>query len=38
MLVLFVAFIPFFAFWELGRLVGDKRMADLFFRKHVPEG
>ena len=37
-LVLFVAFIPFFAFWELGRLVGDKRMADLFFRKHVPEG
>ena len=37
-LVLFVAFIPFFAFWELGRLVGDKKMADLFFRKHAAEG
>jgi hypothetical protein len=32
-LVLFVAFIPFFAFWELGNLTGDKKLFDLFFRK-----
>jgi hypothetical protein len=32
-LVLFVAFIPFFAFWELGHLTGDKKLFDLFFRK-----
>ena len=37
-IVIFVAFIPFFAFWELGRLIGDKKLADLFFRKHAPEG
>jgi hypothetical protein len=32
-LVIFVAFIPFFAFWELGHLIGDKKLFDLFFRK-----
>ena len=32
-LVIFVAFIPFFAFWELGHFVGDKNLFDLFFRK-----
>ncbi len=32
-LVLFVAFIPFFAFWELGHLAGDRKIFDLFFRK-----
>jgi hypothetical protein len=32
-LVLFVAFLPFFAFWEVGHLVGDKKLFDLFFRK-----
>jgi hypothetical protein len=32
-LVLFVAFIPFFALWELGHLAGDKKLFDLFFRK-----
>lgn len=37
-LVLFVAFIPFFAFWELGRLIGDKKLVDLFFRKGAAEG
>jgi hypothetical protein len=36
--VLFVAFIPFFALWELGHLVGDKKIFDLFFRKRVAEG
>ena len=32
-LILFVAFIPFFAFWELGHLVGDRKLFDVFFRK-----
>jgi hypothetical protein len=32
-LVLFVAFIPFFAFWELGRVLGEKKIFGLFFRK-----
>jgi hypothetical protein len=32
-LVLFVAFIPFFAFWELSGLIGDKKLFDVFFRK-----
>ena len=36
-LILFVAFIPFFAFWELGRLTGDKKLFDLFFRKGAPD-
>lgn len=33
-LVLFVAFLPFFAFWEVGRLFGDRKLFDLFFRKN----
>ena len=32
-LVLFVAFIPFFALWEIGRLAGDVRLFDLFFKR-----
>ena len=28
----FVAFIPFFALWELGDLTGEKSLIDLFFR------
>jgi hypothetical protein len=32
-LVLFVAFIPFFALWELDRVLGEKKLFDLFFRK-----
>jgi hypothetical protein len=36
-LVLFVAFIPFFAFWELGHLIGDKKLFDLFFRKEAEQ-
>ena len=32
-LVLFVAFIPFFAFWELGTLAGERKLFDVFFRK-----
>jgi hypothetical protein len=36
-LVLFVAFIPFFAFWELGRLTGDQKLFDLFFRRRAQQ-
>lgn len=32
-LIPFVAFIPFFAFRELGHLVGDRKLFDVFFRK-----
>ena len=32
-LVLFVAFIPFFALWEIGSLAGDVRLFDLFFKR-----
>jgi hypothetical protein len=32
-LVMFVAFIPFFAIWELDRLLGERKLFDLFFRK-----
>jgi hypothetical protein len=31
-LVVFTAFIPFFAFKELGRVLGEGRIRDLFFR------
>lgn len=34
-LMLIVAFIPFFAFWELGRVLGAKRLMTLFFSKPV---
>lgn len=30
-LMLVVAFVPFFAFWELGRVLGMKRLAKIFF-------
>jgi hypothetical protein len=36
-LVLFVAFVPFFAFWEIGRLAGDQKLFDLFFRKRAQQ-
>jgi hypothetical protein len=36
-LVLFVAFIPFFAFGEIGYLAGDQKLFDLFFRKRAPQ-
>lgn len=32
-LMLMVAFVPFFAFWELGRVLGMKRLANIFFAK-----
>jgi hypothetical protein len=36
-LVLFVAFIPFFAFGEVGYLAGEQKLFDLFFRKRVQQ-
>lgn len=35
LLVIFTLFIPFFAFKELERILGEKRMLDLFFRKRT---
>jgi hypothetical protein len=32
-LMLIVAFVPFFAFWELGRVLGMKKLAAMFFSK-----
>ncbi len=34
-IVIFVAFIPFFAFRELGRVLGDGKIRALFFRSRV---
>ena len=33
---LMVAFLPFFAFWELGRVIGMKKLADIFFKRPEP--
>lgn len=33
MLMLIVAFIPFFAFWEMGRVLGFRRLSALFFSR-----
>ena len=36
-LMLMVAFVPFFAFWELGRVVGTRKLAAVFFsNSHLP--
>ncbi len=35
-LVMFFAFLPFFALRELGRVLGERRLADLFFRARAP--
>jgi len=37
-LVVFVAFIPFFAFKELGQVLGEGKIAELFFRKRAAKG
>lgn len=33
-LVLFVAFIPFFSLWQLDRVLGERKLIELFFRKN----
>ena len=35
-LILIIAFVPFFAFWELGRVIGLRRLSAMFFSKHDP--
>ena len=35
LLMMFVAFIPFFAFREAGRVLGEVKLFELFFRKRV---
>jgi len=35
-LVLMITFVPFFAFWELSRLLGDGKMSGLLFKKTSP--
>jgi hypothetical protein len=37
--ILIVAFVPFFAFWELRRVLGTQKLAALFFsRRETPPG
>lgn len=36
-LIMFFAFIPFFAFQELGRVLGEGRINEIFFRRGVVE-
>ena len=31
--MLIMAFIPFFAFWELGRVLGRRKLSELFFSR-----
>jgi hypothetical protein len=33
MVMLIVAFVPFFAFWEVGRVLGPGRLSELFFSR-----
>lgn len=32
-LMIVIAFLPFFAFWEIGRVIGMNRLAALFFQR-----
>jgi hypothetical protein len=34
-LMIFVAFIPFFALWEVGRVLGFEKLADMFLRRRA---
>jgi hypothetical protein len=37
-LIVIVAFVPFFSFWELGRVIGMQRLAAMFFSKPEARG
>jgi hypothetical protein len=37
LLVMFVAFIPFFAFKEVGRVLGEGKVWELFFRRRADQ-
>ena len=36
MIMLFISFVPFFAFWEIGEAVGRRRLIEMFFAKREP--
>jgi len=36
-IMLIIAFVPFFAFWEIGRVLGPRKLSALFFsRRETP--
>ena len=37
-LILIIAFVPFFAFWELGRVIGLRRLSAMFFSRDEAPG
>jgi len=37
-LIVIVAFVPFFSFWELGRVIGLRRLAAMFFSEREAPG
>jgi hypothetical protein len=36
MVMLFISFVPFFAFWEIGEAVGRNKLIEIFFAKREP--
>lgn len=36
MIMLFTAFVPFFAFWEIGEAIGRRKLISMFFAKREP--
>ena len=36
LIMLFISFVPFFAFWEIGRVIGRKKLIEVFFSKRGP--
>ena len=36
MIMLFISFVPFFAFWEIGEAVGRHKLIEMFFAKREP--
>jgi len=38
MIMLIIAFVPFFAFWEIGRVLGPHKLSAIFFSKRAAAG
>ena len=36
MIMLFISFVPFFAFWEIGEAIGRHKLIEMFFAKREP--
>ena len=36
MIMLFTSFVPFFAFWEIGRVLGRQKLIEMFFSRRRP--